>query len=72
LAAALPEVAVAFQKHHRLDLQVAAIALVILDMVGVAVEGMAVEGRVFQAGLVPDVQVGVDDGKIGHGLTASV
>ena len=71
LAAAGPEVGIAFQKHHRLDLQRAAVALVILDMVGVAIQGMAVEGGIFQAGLVPDVQMGVDDRKIGHRGTSA-
>ena len=66
LAAALPEVGVAFEEHHRLDLQRAAVPLVILDMIGMAEQRAALERRIFEPRLVPDVQMRVDDREVRH------
>ena len=58
----------AFQEDHRVDLKVAAVALIILDLVRLAEQRVTFERRVLQAVHVPDVQMRVDDREIGHGL----
>lgn len=56
---------ITLQIHHRLDLQVTAVALVIFDMTGIAIQRLPVKGRIFQSDLVPDMTMAVDDRKSG-------
>src|SRR5215472_10043024 len=66
LAAAFPEVGVTFEENHRLDIELAAVPSVVFDVVGVAEKLASLESRVCELGLVPDMQMRVDDREVRH------
>src|SRR6185437_13061925 len=66
LAPALPNVGVALKEHHCLDFNRTAVPPIVLDMVGMAEQRAALEGAEPDPGLVPDVQVRIDEGEAGH------
>src|SRR5215472_9420256 len=61
-----PEVGVTFEENHRLDIELAAVPPVVFDVVGVAEKLASLESRVFEPGLVPDMQMRVDDWEVRH------
>src|SRR5215471_11440552 len=66
LTAAFPEVGVTFEENHRLDIELVAVPPVVFDVVGVAEKLASLESRVFEPGLVPDMQMRVDDWEVRH------
>ena len=66
LAAAVPEIGIAFKKHHSFNVERTAITLVILDVVRVIEKWVGGKGRIPQLVLIPDVQMGINDWKIWH------
>src|SRR5215471_16098508 len=66
LTAAFPEIGVTFEENHRLDIELAAVPPVVFDVVGVAEKLASLESRVFEPGLVPDMQMRVDDREVRH------
>jgi hypothetical protein len=66
LAALSVEVGVAFQKHHRLDIDRTDIAGIVLDVVWPVEERVSLDPGIPQPRRIPDVQVRVNDRKVRH------